>query len=105
MENRDIFNMFNEFFEEMENRFDPQIPKDEPVFTIEVVSNLTGIPYWQIRNILKEDLIQPVVVGKKKQLFSKNDLKRLECINYLMCERGVNLQGVKVFFEIAYPEE
>lgn len=103
MDKKDLFKMmgmFESFIEDLEKDFSRIIPQDEPVFTIEVVSNLTGIPYWQLRNFLKEELVCPQVVGKKKQLFSKNDVKRIECINYLVTEKGVNLAGVKVIFDI-----
>ena len=40
-----------------------------------------------------------------KMLFSKHDIKKIECIKYLMDEKGINLQGIKVFFEISEEEE
>jgi MerR family transcriptional regulator/heat shock protein HspR len=97
----DILELFRSFIEQRMKEADVFIEEDDPVFPIEVVCKLTAIPYWTMRSILKEDIVQPAVVGKKKMLFSKVDVKKLECVHYLMEEKGVNIQGVKMFFEIA----
>ncbi len=96
-----IDDMFREFLENVEDRFSVDIEEDEAVFPVEVVCKLTDLQYWTLRSILKEGIVTPKKVGKKKMLFSKKDIKKVECIKYLMDEKGVNLQGVRVFFEIS----
>ena len=96
-----IDNMFREFLEEVEDRFSVDIEEDEAVFPVEVVCKLADLQYWTLRSILKEGIVKPKKIGKKKILFSKKDIKKVECVKYLMDERGVNLQGVRVFFEIS----
>lgn len=89
------------FLEELEKRFEVEIKEDEPVFPVEVVCKLTHISYWTLRSILKEGIVHPKKKGKKKLLFSQEDVRRLECISYLMRKRGVNIKGVKMIFEIS----
>ena len=98
---RHIDKVFRDFLEEIENHFDIDIDDDEPVYPIEVVCKLAKLQYWTLRNILKEGLISPKVIGKKKMLFSMHDVKKIECVKYLMEEKGVNIKGVRMFFEIS----
>ncbi|MBN2121283.1 MAG: MerR family transcriptional regulator [Candidatus Omnitrophica bacterium] len=96
-----IDDLFRDFLEQIEHDFEIDIEEDEPVFPIEVACKLVQLQYWTLRNILKEGIIEPKKVGKKKMLFSKHDIKKIECIKYLMEEKGVNLHGIKMFFEIS----
>lgn len=96
-----INDMFREFLKDVEDQFSVDIEDEEPVFPIEVVCKLADLQYWTLRSILKEGIVKPKKVGKKKMLFSKKDIKKVECIKYLMDEKGVNLQGIRMFFEIS----
>lgn len=84
-------------------RFDVRIPEDEPVYPINIVCRLVHMQYWTIHELIKEGVLKtekkkkPV---KPSKLFSRSDIKRLNYIRYLMDERGVNVKGVKVIFEI-----
>ena len=99
--NKHIDDLFRDFLMEMEEDFKIDIKEDEPVFPIEVVCKLADLHYWTLRSIIKEGLIAPKKVGKKKMLFSKHDIKKVECVKFLMEKKGVNLQGIKMFFEIS----
>ena len=96
-----IDKLFRHFLKEIESHFDIDIEEDEPVYPIEVVCRLAKLQYWTLRNIIKEGLISPKITGKKKMLFSMHDVKKVECVKYLMEQRGVNIAGIKVFFEIS----
>jgi len=101
---RHIDDTFRDFLKEMEEHFDIDIEEDEPIFPIEVVCKLAKLHYWTLRNIIKEGIIKPKKVGKKKVLFSQHDIKKIECVRYLMEEKGVNIKGVRMFFEISEEE-
>jgi MerR family transcriptional regulator/heat shock protein HspR len=81
-------------------QFDIEIPPDEPVFPLNIVCKLLDMHYWTLQEILKEGLIRPKKKSKRKKLFSYKDIKRLKYIKYLMEERGVNIKGIKVIFEM-----
>ena len=98
---RHIDDLFKDFLDEVERHFSVDIDDDEAVYPIEVVCKLADLHYWTLRNIIKEGIIEPKKVGKKKILFSLEDIKKIECVKYLMEEKGVNIQGVKVFFDIS----
>lgn len=98
---RHIDEVFQQFLRDIEDDFEVDIQEDEAVFPIEVVCKLAHIHYWTLRNFIKEGLIRPKKIGKKKMLFSQEDIKRVECVKYLMDEKGINIQGIKMFFEIS----
>lgn len=85
------------------DRFSVRIPDDEPVYPINIVCRLVHMQYWTIHELIKEGVIKVEKKSKavkSKKLFSQADIKRLNYIRYLMDERGVNVKGVKVIFEI-----
>ena len=102
---RHIDEIFRVFLRGVEDHFDIDIDEDEPVFPIEVACRLVKLQYWTLRSILKEGIISPKKVGKKKMLFSQHDIKKIECVKYLMEEKGVNIKGIKMFFEISEETE
>ena len=101
---RHIDDLFRDFLKQVEEQFEVDIEEEDPVFPIEVVCKLADLHYWTLRSLIKEGIIEPKKVGKKKVLFSKHDIKKIECVKYLMEKRGVNIKGVKMFFEISSEE-
>ena len=87
-------------WEDIEEQFDVDIPLDVPVFPVNIVCELLHMQYYMFHEIMKEGLIEPPKKRKQKKLFSHRDVKRLKYIQYLVEERGVNVKGVKVIFEI-----
>lgn len=79
--------------------FTVRIQEDDPLFPIEVVCNLAKLHYWTLRNFLKEGFVRPKKVGKKKMLFCLKDIKKVEYLKYLVEERGVNINGLRVILE------
>jgi MerR family transcriptional regulator, heat shock protein HspR len=85
-------------------KFDIYISPDEPVYVISVVSKLTTLPVWTLRQLDNKGVVCPKRVGKKSRLYSLKDIKRLEYVYYLMQEKHVNISGVKVILEKERPE-
>jgi MerR family transcriptional regulator/heat shock protein HspR len=89
---------------EIDEAFDVDIPVDEPVYPLNIVCKLLDMHTWTVNEIVKMRLVEPKKVGKRKKLFSYQDIRRLKYIRYLIKERGVNIQGVKVIFEMREEE-
>ena len=67
------------------------IGPNDYVYEINVVSSLVKLPVWTIRTLVKEGLIKPKRVGKKKRLFCLRDIQRLEEIRRLLEEDKIHL--------------
>jgi MerR family transcriptional regulator/heat shock protein HspR len=80
--------------------FDIQISQDEPVYVISVVSKLVDLPVWTLRQLDKAGIVCPKRIGKKSRLYSLRDIRKLEYIHYLMEEKGINLNGIKMILEL-----
>jgi MerR family transcriptional regulator, heat shock protein HspR len=96
--------MLNKQVEEEANKsmplFDVYISPDEPVYVISVVSKLTNLPVWTLRQLDKTGIVRPKRIGKKSRLYSMKDIKRIEYVHYLMDEKGVNIKGVRMILEM-----
>lgn len=80
--------------------FDIDIPIDEPLYTISAICRLLHMEYYRMHEILKEGLIKPKQIGKRKKMFSHKDIRRIKYIQYLIEEEGVNIKGVKIIMEM-----
>jgi MerR family transcriptional regulator/heat shock protein HspR len=101
-------------WQEINEQFGLNIEEDEPVFPVNVVCQLAQLNYWTLHEIIKEGIIdQPIKSTKslkakgpaKKKLFSCQDVKVLKYVHYLMEEKGVNVQGVKIILQMKQGEE
>ena len=86
------------------DEFDIEIDPEEPVFPLNVVCRLLHMQYWTVHEVIEEGLISFKKAKKKRKLFSRNDMKRLKYIKYLIEDKGVNIKGIKVIFEITEQE-
>lgn len=77
-----------------------EISPEDSVYVIGVVSKLLNMPEWTLRTLEKEGLIRPKRMGKKNRMYSMNDIRKLEYIHYLMDEKGVNINGIRIILEI-----
>ncbi len=77
-----------------------EISPEDAVYVIGVVSKLLDMPEWTLRTLEKEGLIRPKRMGRKNRMYSMNDIRKLEYIHYLMDEKGVNVNGIKIIMEI-----
>ena len=84
--------------------FDIQISPDEPVYVISVVSKLTDMPVWTLRQLDKAGIVRPKRIGRKSRFYCLKDIKKLEYIHYLMEEKHVNIHGIKIILEIGRKE-
>ena len=80
--------------------FDIQISPDEPVYVISVTSKLVELPAWTLRALDKAGIVKPKRIGKKSRLYSLKDVKKLEYVHYLMEDKGVNIQGIKIILKL-----
>lgn len=82
---------FKEFF----------IHLDEPIYTTGVVCRLLSIPIWVLKQLDIEGIVSPIRdnVGQSR-LYSKRELKKLDHVWYLMSERKVKVDGIKVILDM-----
>ncbi|MBI4835532.1 MAG: MerR family transcriptional regulator [Planctomycetes bacterium] len=80
----------------------PPVPinRTEPVFTSGVISRLLDIPVWVLKQLDREKLVSPDRKKSKVRLYSQEELNKLSHIWYLMKERKVKVDGVKVILEM-----
>ena len=71
-----------------------------PVYTISVVAKLCGLHEQTLRLYERRGLLSPARVSGRTRMYSQDDLETLEQIVYLIREKGVNLEGVRVIMEI-----
>lgn len=76
------------------------LPIDEPLYIISIVSRLVNIPVWTLRELEKKGIVKPKRLGKKARLYSLKQIKRLEYVHYLMSEEGVNISGIKYILDM-----
>lgn len=86
--------LWDDFNDELE------IPEEEPIFPLSSILRLLDIDYYHLHEIIKEGLVKPKKIGKRKKLFSKRDIKCIKYIHYLMEEEGVNIKGVKIILKM-----
>jgi DNA-binding transcriptional MerR regulator len=73
-----------------------ELSPDHPVYTISVVAQLLGVHEQTLRQYERLGLVSPCRTIRKTRMYSKSDVEKLECINYLVKICGVNLAGVKI---------
>lgn len=84
--------------EEFEEFF---IAIDEPIYTTGVVCKLLEIPIWVLKQLDSAGIVSPPRhAAGQSRLYSKRELKKLDRIWYLMHERNVKVDGIKVILEM-----
>lgn len=82
---------FEEFF----------IAIDEPIYTTGVVCKLLMIPIWVLKQLDSSGIVSPPrQAAGQSRLYSKRELKKLDRVWYLMNERKVKVDGIKVIIEM-----
>jgi len=95
-------------WQEISHEYDVKLPEDEPILPVNVVCHIVGIQYYLLHEMLRAGIVareNAVKKQKNKKLFSLQEVKRIKYAKYLIEERGVNVQGVKVIFEMGSDEE
>jgi hypothetical protein len=84
--------------EEFEEFF---IAIDEPIYTTGVVCRLLSIPIWVLKQLDSAGIVSPPRnMAGQSRLYSKRELKKLDQVWYLMNERKVKIDGIKVILEM-----
>jgi MerR family transcriptional regulator, heat shock protein HspR len=81
-----------------ERRF--QRDPERPCFVISVAAGLVQAHPRTLRIYEDEGLLAPARTPSNIRLYSENDIRRILWIRRLTQERGVNLAGVKLLFEL-----
>ena len=79
---------------------DELVPLDEPVFTSGVVCRLLSRTVYVHKQLDREGIVKPSRKPGKARLYSKNELKTLQYVWYLMEKRDVKVGGIKVILEM-----
>lgn len=77
-----------------------QVDKDEPVYMIGVAAKLCEVHPQTLRLYERLGLIHPIRIGSKNRLYSQSDIERLQQIQRLTQEMGVNLAGVEIILDL-----
>lgn len=77
-----------------------KIDSEEPVYAISVVSRLVKIPVWTLRVLDRKGLVSPKRTKGKTRLYCLRDIEKLSYIRYLMEEKGVNIEGIRLILEM-----
>lgn len=91
-------------WEDLEKEFGFDIPEDEPIVPLNIACELLHMQYYLLHEVIKEGIIKFRKEKKKKKLLSFRDMKRLKYVKYLIDEKGVNVKGIKLIFEIKEEE-
>jgi MerR family transcriptional regulator/heat shock protein HspR len=78
----------------------PQIDREEPVYMIGVAARLCEVHPQTLRLYERLGLIRPRRVSSKNRLYSQADIERLQQIQRLTQELGVNLAGVEIILDL-----
>ena len=71
-----------------------------PVFVISVAASLVRVHPRTLRIYEDEGLLCPARTRTNIRLYSEDDIRRVLWIRHLTQERGVNLAGVRILFEL-----
>ena len=78
----------------------PERDPERPVYVISVAASIVSVHPRTLRIYEDEGLIAPARTPTNIRLFSENDIRRVLWIRHLTQERGVNLAGVRILFEL-----
>src|SRR2546423_12521742 len=71
-----------------------------PVYVISVAAGIVSVHPRTLRIYEDEGLIAPARTPSNIRLYSENDIRRVLWIRHLTQERGVNLAGIRILFEL-----
>jgi MerR family transcriptional regulator/heat shock protein HspR len=71
-----------------------------PVYVISVAAGILSVHPRTLRIYEDEGLICPARTPTNIRLYSENDIRRILWIRHLTQERGVNLAGIRILFEL-----
>ena len=78
----------------------PERDPERPVYVISVAATLVSVHPRTLRIYEDEGLICPARTPTNIRLYSENDIRRVLWIRHLTQDRGVNLAGIRILFEL-----
>jgi MerR family transcriptional regulator/heat shock protein HspR len=78
----------------------PDRDPERPVYVISVAASIVSVHPRTLRIYEDEGLIAPARTPTNIRLYSENDIRRVLWIRHLTKERGVNLAGIRILFEL-----
>jgi MerR family transcriptional regulator, heat shock protein HspR len=78
-----------------------EVDPHDPIYTISVVARLLDLHEQTIRQYERLGLVNPCRSIRRTRMYSQADVTQLECINYLVKIRGVNLAGVQILVQLS----
>lgn len=73
---------------------------ERPVYVISVAAGIVRVHPRTLRIYEDEGLLCPARTPTNIRLYSENDIRRILWIRHLTQDRGVNLAGIRVLFEL-----
>src|SRR5512147_3325802 len=73
---------------------------EQPVYVISVAAMLVSAHPRTLRIYEDEGLLCPARTPTNIRLYSENDIRRITWIRHLTRDRGVNLAGIRILFEL-----
>ncbi len=71
-----------------------------PVYVISVAAGMVHVHPRTLRIYEDEGLVAPARTPTNIRLYSENDIRRILWIRHLTQDRGVNLAGIRLLFEL-----
>jgi MerR family transcriptional regulator/heat shock protein HspR len=78
----------------------PDRDPTRPVYVISVAATLVSVHPRTLRIYEDEGLLCPARTPTNIRLYSENDIRRILWIRHLTRDRGVNLAGIRILFEL-----
>ena len=78
----------------------PDRDPTRPVYVISVAASIVAAHPRTLRIYEDEGLLCPARTPSNIWLYSENDIRRILWIRHLTRERGVNLAGIRILFEL-----
>ena len=76
------------------------LDKHEPVYMISIAAKLCDLHPQTLRMYERLGLVKPARIGSKNRMYSETDIERLNQIQRLTQDMGVNLAGVEVILDL-----
>ena len=78
----------------------PERDPARPVYVISVAASIVSVHPRTLRIYEDEGLLCPARTPTNIRLYSENDIRRILWIRHPTRERGVNLAGIRILFEL-----
>ncbi|MBA3534612.1 MAG: helix-turn-helix transcriptional regulator [Ardenticatenales bacterium] len=74
---------------------------DEPIYVISVAARMVNLHPQTLRHYEKMGLVEPARTQGGVRMYSQQDIEKLQKINSLIADLGVNLAGVEVILNMS----